>query len=78
MSTLSLGLGFATIALKVFSEERQRYYRGKVEGLLKEIDEVNDSEFAKKDMNKKGQAERALLRKKQALEFEMTQEASKL
>lgn len=75
MSTLAAGLGFATIALKVFSEERQRYYKKKLEEIQNDINEVEDSDYYHKDQEKKGRAQRALLQKKAALELEMTAEA---
>jgi hypothetical protein len=75
MSTLAAGLGFATIALKVFSEERQRYYKKKLEDLQDDINDVEDSDYYHKDQEKKGRAQRALLQKKSALEEEMKTEA---
>lgn len=75
MSTLAAGLGFATIALKVFSEERQRYYKNKLAGLQNDINEVEDSDYYSKDQQKKGLAQRELKQRRDALEVEMMEEA---
>ncbi len=68
-------LQLVLVGAKIFSEERQRYYQKQVENLHKEIQEVEDSVFLKKDQNKKGKAERALLTKKEALAAELITES---
>jgi hypothetical protein len=75
MSTLLAGLQFATIAAKVFSEERQRHYDKKIQDLQDAINEVEDSGYYEKDQEKKGRAQRDLYQRKQNLEIEMVNEA---
>jgi hypothetical protein len=53
--------------LHLFSSERQRYFQNEIKELQDEIDYQSDVEFSKKDQNAKGQAERELKRRKQAL-----------
>lgn len=72
--SVSAALKFATVALGVFSEERQRYYDNKIKKLHQRVFEVEDSDFYKKDMNAKGQAERAILMEENALADEMEAE----
>lgn len=75
MDFVTLALQLVLTSAKLFSEERQRYYEKKAGELLAEIDKQEDAEFKKKDMNKKGQAERALKRRVQALGMEAMNEA---
>lgn len=67
-------LKFATVAMNVFSEERQRYYDNKIKKLQAKILEVEDSDFAHKDMNAKGMAERAIMMEKGLMADEMMNE----
>lgn len=62
---------------KFLSEERKRYYDNKARKLLKEITDVEDSEFYKKDMEAKGKAERQILIDVEDLRKEFMVEVSK-
>lgn len=48
------------IGAKIFSDERKEYFEQRSKKLMKEITDVEDSEFYKKDMEAKGKAERSL------------------
>ena len=72
---VNLILELVLVSAKLFSEERQRYYEKKAGDLLKEIDKQEDADFSKKDQNKKGQAERELKRRSEALAKEVMDEA---
>lgn len=63
------------IGAKLLASERERYFRGESEKLMREIQDVEDSDFYSKDMEAKGKAERELMTKTQALEFEFKAEA---
>jgi len=71
----ALVLQLVLTSAKLLSEERQRYYEKEAGKLLAEIDKQEDAEFSKKDMNKKGQAERELKRRTEALGREVLGEA---
>ena len=48
------------VGAKIFHDERKEYFESRSKKLMKEITDVEDSEFYKKDMEAKGKAERAL------------------
>lgn len=73
---MSLGL-IANLVLKgasIFQEERARHFEKKAQDLLDNINEVSDSDFYSKDMEKKGKAERAIYQKEMELYSEFMQE----
>ena len=70
-------LAVITIGAKIFSDERQRYFEKKAKELQEEIYDVEDSEFYKKDMEKKGKAEREIARRKSSLMDEFISEGNK-
>lgn len=65
------------VGTQTFKQERQRYYDNKVKNLMKKIMEVEDSEFYKKDMEAKGQAERELNLEVESLAQEFLKESAK-
>lgn len=65
------------IGAKIFSDERKRYFENKSSELMKKIQDVEDSEFYKKDMEAKGKAERDLFLQVDDLKKEYILEATK-
>lgn len=70
-------LELITIGAKIFSDERKRYYENKSAELVKKIQEVEDSDFYKKDMEAKGKAERDLIMQVEDLRKQFIMEATK-
>lgn len=65
------------VSLKIFSDERQRYFDDKTKKLMQTILEVEDSNFYDKDMEAKGQAERQLAIDTESLRTEWIKEMQK-
>lgn len=70
-------LDLILIGAQVLKSERQQYFKSKVEKLFKEIQEVEDSDFYHKDMEKKGIAERELELQTHTLVNEFIKDAGK-
>jgi len=62
----------------IFRDERANYYKNKADKLQKKIFEVEDSEFYKKDMEAKGNAQRELALETENLGREYIKEASEV
>ena len=63
------------VGSKFLTNERANYYHNKANKLLEKIQEVEDSVFYSKDMEKKGKAERELLMESENLGREYIKEA---
>jgi hypothetical protein len=70
-------LELLVIGAKIFSDERKHYFEEKAKAQLKKILEVEDSEFYKKDMEAKGQAERQIILDTEELRKQFILESSK-
>lgn len=62
---------------KFLTQERKEYFDNRAKKLLKEITDVEDSEFYKKDMEAKGKAERQIQIEVEDLRKEFMVEVSK-
>jgi hypothetical protein len=67
-----------TVGAKVFSEERKRYYDKKTEELLQTIADNSGGDYYVRDMEAKGQAERALMMKTETLRKEWIEDMIKV
>lgn len=65
------------VGAQIFQSERKTYYENKSKKLLEKIAEVEDSEFYKKDMEAKGQAQREIQMSTDQLKNEFLLEAAK-
>lgn len=65
------------IGAGIFKDERANYFRNRSKKLLEKIQEVVDSDFYHKDMEKKGKAERKLNIEIDSLRDEYIKEGSK-
>lgn len=70
-------LNLIYIGAKIFSDERQEYFKSRSKKLMEEIQQVEDSDFYKKDMEAKGKAQRALKTQEDELYNEYVKEATK-
>ena len=64
------------IGAKIFSKEREEYFKNRAKKLMRKIQEVEDTEFYKKDMEAKGKAERELMLETDELRKEYVKEAA--
>lgn len=65
------------VGAKIFHDERKNYFENKTKKLMEKIQEVEDSDFYSKDMEKKGKAERALNLEVEDLRLEYIKEGAK-
>jgi hypothetical protein len=70
-------LELIAIGAKIFSDERQEYFKSRSKKLMEKIQSVEDSDFYHKDMEAKGMAERQLMLDTEALRKEYIIEATK-
>ena len=70
-------LELIVIGAKIFSDERQEYFKNRGKNLLTKIFEVEDSPFYQKDMEAKGLAERAIIVESDELRKEFMMESAK-
>lgn len=61
---------------KIFEMERREYFTKRSKKLMERIQEVEDSDFYKKDMEAKGRAERAILLDQEELRQEYMKAAA--
>lgn len=71
-------LGIVLVGAQIFKEERQRYYLNRIKHLKEKIQDVEDSPYYQKDMNKKGKAERQLILEVEALGAEFKGDLAEL
>lgn len=66
-----------TIGAKIFSVERQAYFKNESKRLMQQIYKVEDTGFYSKDMEAKGKAEREIERQTAQLMSEFISEGQK-
>lgn len=67
-------LELITFTAKFLNQERKLYYINKADGYLKAIQNVEDSDYYKKDMDAKGKAEREIQQNTEQLRLEIMRE----